>query len=98
MRLRDEPRNLATITWKHVVSGERPIGFAANADGDIVILCGEDDHGDDTDENSAVGLGHLTDAEPLILEIDWLPKGFEAVLTGARRWEMQPIRDEGDET
>jgi len=60
----------------HVALRERPILLVDHSDGDWQFLCGSPHH--ESSECRVVGVGHLLEIDPSLLEIQDLPEGTEA--------------------
>ena len=61
-----KPDNLGVYVCSHVFEGTRPILYVCRADGDWQFLCGGDDHSDDV---HFVGVGHLTESDPTLMNL-----------------------------
>lgn len=70
------PRNQAAFVCAHVFAASRPILLVSRAGGDWQFLCGDAHPGGS--EPRVIGIGHLLDRDPTLLELDSLPENWEA--------------------
>jgi hypothetical protein len=61
----------------HVFENTRPVLLVSRADGDWCFLCGQD-HEDNASSYRVVGIGHLFERDPSLLDLVDLPVDFEA--------------------
>lgn len=80
----------AVFICDHVFSGSHPILYVVhNDDGDWQFLCGGPHGGGQIPV--AVGLNHLIDRDPTLLEVLRLPLGWEAERQSrSAAWEYRP--------
>jgi hypothetical protein len=87
-----DPKSLASITLKRIVSGERPVLVVTHDDdGSWQFLDGEAVSNEDA---SVVGLGTMIELDPTLVQVAALPWGWVAVrerVGGA--WNVQPARE-----
>jgi hypothetical protein len=66
----------AAFVCSHVFNQTKPILLISRADGDWQLLCGGPH--DDGEEPKVVGLNHLIDLDPTLMEVADLPVDWEA--------------------
>jgi hypothetical protein len=72
------PKELRVFVCNHVFEKARPVLLISSEDGDLSFLCGEL-HNQDVAEIKAVGLNHVVDDDPSIVEaLEKLPVDSEA--------------------
>jgi hypothetical protein len=69
-------RERAAFVCCHVFDGSRPIRLVAHEDGDWQFLCGEEH--EPGDGPRVVGLNHLVERDPSLVEVLVLQQGWEA--------------------
>jgi len=69
--------HLKVFCCEHVFRHERPVLYVCRADGDWQFLCGQADH-PETSDPMVVGVGHLVDDDPSLLEVSDLATNYEA--------------------
>jgi hypothetical protein len=88
------PSNLAVYVCDHVFDKSRPVLFVSRAGGDWQFLCGEN-HPEGAIPH-VVGLGHLVDRDPTLLELARLPEGWEAERASVdEAWRESPSEADG---
>lgn len=92
------PRNLRIYTCTHVFHGARAVRLVVHSpDGDISMLCGENDHSTDPLDFHGVGLGHILNRDASISAIPPLPRGFEAErMTKDAKWDVRRLPQDVD--
>lgn len=94
----DQPRNCATVVSKSILDRSRPI---------LHVSHDEDDHGwqfldgvsEELEDLALVGLGHVLEIDPAIVELADLAAGFQATRAGfGEKWviEQTPPSEDGD--
>jgi len=71
------PANLKSYVCIHIFNGTRPVLFVSREGGDWSFLCG-DLHDDVVDNYRVVGIGHIFDRDPTLLELLDLPEEWDA--------------------
>jgi hypothetical protein len=74
------PRETKTYVCIHVFDSERPVLYVTRPDGDWCALCG-DDHPQDASFYRVVGLGHVLDEDPTVVDVLDLDVNEEAERT-----------------
>jgi hypothetical protein len=69
-------RERAAFVCRHVFEGSRPIRLVAHEEGDWQFLCGEGH--EPGDGPRVVGLNHLVERDPSLVEVLELQQGWEA--------------------
>lgn len=69
-------RERAAFVCRHVFEGSRPIRLVAHEEGDWQFLCGEEHEAGEGPR--VVGLNHLVERDPSLVEILELHQGWEA--------------------
>jgi hypothetical protein len=89
---------IAAVICPHVFDASRDILLVTHeTDGMWQLLCGKEDCGSHT-QPRLVGLNHLLDRDPSLLEIRDLPEGFwceRAHISGS--WTRAPLPVDGDD-
>jgi hypothetical protein len=76
------------IVCPHVFTEERPVGaLIHHHDGAWQAVCGEHDHREDCTDFQLVGLNHITDRQPELLQLERLPRSTIAELL-AGGWQV----------
>lgn len=71
----DRDSHTAGFVCPHIFRNERLILLVSHEDGDWQFLCGESDHAAD---GHVVGIGHLVERDPTLLDLVDLPLDWEA--------------------
>lgn len=70
------PDNLAVFICSHIFENTKPILLVSHEDDDWQFLCGGEH--DENEKPKVVGIGHLLERDPSLLELADLPRDCEA--------------------
>ena len=74
----------------HVFNGSKPVMLVSRPEGDWCFLCGEE-HEDDASAYAVVGIGHVLDSDPSLLQLHDLPPDWDAERRGVGlNWVRTP--------
>ena len=87
------PRHQKAYVCIHVFESSRPVLLVTRPDGDWCLLWGEG-HPSDASFYRVVGIGHVLDEDPSLVETLDLPAGWDAERTSVGApWKRSPIQD-----
>jgi hypothetical protein len=81
----------------HVFDRSRPVLLVSRPDEDWCFLCG-DNHSNDPSAYRVVGIGHVLDQDPSLMQVSDLPPNREAERKNVGEgWVRRPIIPDGDD-
>ncbi|CTQ64328.1 hypothetical protein [Roseibium alexandrii] len=85
--------NYKVYVCNHVFQNQRSVTLAVLEDGDLSLLCGEDDHSDSAADYKVAGFRHIADNNPHIVRIENLNDGNEAIFNATGQWIFSPLEE-----